>query len=166
MPHAIRIHAYGGPEVMVWEEVLSVALKRGEALVRQTAVGLNFIDIYERTGLYGGSLPTGLGREAAGVVEAIGPGVRDFKVGDRVAYASALAGAYTDERVMPVTHLVPVPDGVSDRLAAAALLKGMTAQVLLRRTYKVRKGTEVVVHSAAGGVGSILVQWALHLGAH
>ena len=166
MPHAIRIHAYGGPEVMLWEQVPSVAPKRGEALVRQTAVGLNFIDIYERTGLYGGSLPTGLGREAAGIVEAIGPGVRDVKVGDRVAYASALAGAYTDERVLPVTQLVPVPDGVSDRLAAAALLKGMTAQVLLRRTYKVRKGTVVVVHSAAGGVGSILVQWALHLGAH
>ena len=92
MPHAIRIHAHGGPEVMRWEEVAAVAPGRGEALVRQTAVGLNFIDIYERTGLYGGSLPTGLGREAAGVVEAVGPGVRDFKVGDRVAYASTCAG--------------------------------------------------------------------------
>jgi NADPH2:quinone reductase len=151
---------------MRWEEVASVTPARGEVLLRQTAVGLNFIDIYERTGLYGGTLPSGLGREAAGVVEAIGPGVRDVKVGDRVAYASPTAGAYTDERVLPVANLVPVPEGVSDRLAAAALLKGMTAQVLLRRTYKVRKGTVVVVHAAAGGVGSILVQWALHLGAH
>ena len=163
MPHAIRIHAYGGPEVMRWEEVPPVAPGRGEALVRQTAAGLNFIDIYERTGLYGGQLPTGLGREAAGVVEAIGPGVRGLGVGDRVAYVSPSPGAYADERVVPVAHLVPVPDGVSDRLAAAALLKGMTAQVLLRRTHKVRKGTVVVVHAAAGGVGSILVQWALHL---
>ncbi len=151
---------------MGWEEVASVPPGRGEALVRQTAVGLNFIDIYERTGLYGGVLPTGLGREAAGVVEAIGPGVRDVKVGDRVAYASPSPGAYADERVLPVANLVPVPEGVSDRLAAAALLKGMTAQVLLRRTCKVRKGMVVVVHAAAGGVGSILVQWALHLGAH
>ncbi len=150
---------------MGWEEVAAVAPGRGEALVRQTAVGLNFIDIYERTGLYGGQLPTGLGREAAGVVEVVGPGVRDIKAGDRVAYASPAPGAYADERVLPVSSLVPVPEGVSDRLAAAALLKGMTAQVLLRRTYKVRKGTVVVVHAAAGGVGSILVQWALHLGA-
>ena len=165
MPHAIRIHEYGGPETMRWEVVESRAPGRGEVLVRQTAVGLNFIDIYERTGLYGGQLPTGLGREAAGVVEALGPGVRDIKVGDRVAYASPVPGAYTDQRVMSAVHLVPVPDGVSDRLAAAALLKGMTAQVLLRRTYKVRKGSVVVVHAAAGGVGSILVQWALHLGA-
>jgi NADPH2:quinone reductase len=151
---------------MRWEEIAAVAPGRGEALVRQTAVGLNFIDIYERTGLYGGSLPTGLGREAAGVVEAVGPGVRNIKVGDRVAYASPAPGAYADERVLPAANLVPVPEGVSDRLAAAALLKGMTAQVLLRRTYKVRKGTVVVVHAAAGGVGSILTQWALHLGAH
>ncbi|MGL6224162.1 MAG: quinone oxidoreductase family protein, partial [Steroidobacteraceae bacterium] len=150
---------------MQWEAVAEAAPGRGEVLLRQTAVGLNFIDVYERTGLYGGQLPGGLGREAAGVVEAIGPGVRDFKVGDRVAYASTTPGAYADERVLPAAQLVPVPEGVSDRLAAAALLKGMTAQVLLRRTYKVRKGTVVVVHAAAGGVGSILVQWALHLGA-
>jgi NADPH2:quinone reductase len=166
MSQAIRIHAHGGPEVMQWQELPAVAPGRGEALLRQSAVGLNFIDIYERTGLYGGALPGGLGREAAGVIEAVGAGVREFKVGDRVAYASTSPGAYADARVMPVAQLVPVPDGVSDRLAAAALLKGMTAQVLLRRTYKVRKGTVVVVHAAAGGVGSILVQWALHLGAH
>jgi NADPH2:quinone reductase len=165
MPHAIRIHEYGGPEVMRWDEVPALEPGKGEALVRQTAVGLNFIDVYERTGLYGGSLPGGLGREAAGVVVAVGTGVRDFKPGDRVAYASNTPGAYAEERVLPASQLVPVPEGVSDRLAAAALLKGMTAQVLLRRTYKVRKGTVVVVHAAAGGVGSILVQWALHLGA-
>jgi NADPH2:quinone reductase len=166
MSHAIRIHVHGGPEVMQWEDVTVPEPGRGEARVRQTAVGLNFIDVYERTGLYGGALPGGLGREAAGVIEAVGPGVRDFKVGDRVAYVSNSPGAYADERVLPVAQLVSVPDGVSDRLAAAALLKGMTAQVLLRRTYKVKKGTVVVVHAAAGGVGSILVQWALHLGAH
>jgi NADPH:quinone reductase len=165
MTHAIRIHTHGGPEVMQWEQVAPAKPARGEALVRQTAVGLNFIDVYERTGLYGGALPTGLGREAAGVVESVGPGVRDVKAGDRVAYASTTAGAYADERVVPASQLVPVPEGVSDRLAAAALLKGMTAQVLLRRTFKVRKGTVVVVHAAAGGVGSILVQWAQHLGA-
>jgi NADPH2:quinone reductase len=117
MPHAIRIHAYGGPEEMRWEAVAAVAPGRGEALVRQTAVGLNFIDIYERTGLYGGTLPTGLGREAAGVVEAVGPGVHDFKVGHRIAYASNSPGAYTDERVLPVASLVPVPEGVSDAMA-------------------------------------------------
>jgi len=165
MSQAIRIHAHGGPEVMQWEAVAEATPRRGEVLLRQTAVGLNFIDVYERTGLYGGQLPGGLGREAAGVVEAIGPGVREFKVGDRVAYASTTPGAYAEERVLAAAQLVPVPEGVSDRLAAAALLKGMTAQVLLRRTYKVRKGTVVVVHAAAGGVGSILVQWALHLGA-
>ena len=166
MPHAIRIHEYGGPEVMRWEEIPPRDPGRGEVLVRQTAVGLNFIDVYERTGLYGGSLPGGLGREAAGVVTAVGPGVAEVKPGDRVAYASNTAGAYADERLLPASQLVPVPEGVSDRLAAASLLKGMTAQVLLRRTYKVRKGTVTVVHAAAGGVGSILVQWALHLGAH
>jgi NADPH2:quinone reductase len=166
MPHAIRIHQYGGPEVMRWEEIPARDPGKGEALVRQTAVGLNFIDVYERTGLYGGSLPGGLGREAAGVVAAVGPGVRGVKPGDRVAYASNTPGAYADERLLPASQLVPVPDGVSDRLAAAALLKGMTAQALLRRTCKVRKGTVAVVHAAAGGVGSILVQWALHLGAH
>ena len=166
MPHAIRIHEYGGPEVMRWEEIPARDPGKGEALVRQTAVGLNFIDVYERTGLYGGSLPGGLGREAAGVVTAVGPGVREVKPGDRVAYASNTPGAYADERLLPASQLVPVPEGVSDRLAAAALLKGMTAQALLRRTCKVRKGTVAVVHAAAGGVGSILVQWALHLGAH
>jgi NADPH2:quinone reductase len=134
-------------------------------LIRQTAVGLNFIDVYERTGLYPGTLPMGLGREGAGVVEAVGPGVRGVAVGERVAYASSQAGAYAQERVLPADRLVKIPDGVSDRLAAAAMLKGLTAQFLLRRTYRVRKGTAVVVHAAAGGVGLIAAQWARHLGA-
>jgi len=165
MPHAIRIHEYGGPEVMRWEELEARAPRPGEAFVRQTAVGLNFIDVYERTGLYAGKLPAGLGHEAAGVVEALGPGVRGVKVGDRVAYAVTASGAYADAWHVPADRLVPIPEDVTDRLAAAALLKGLTAQVLLRRTYRVRKGTVAVVHAAAGGVGSILVQWARHLGA-
>jgi NADPH2:quinone reductase len=138
---------------------------RGEVLIRQTAIGLNFIDVYERTGLYPGALPTGLGREGAGVVEAVGPKVRGVAVGDRVAYVSAQPGSYAQERVMPADRVVQIPDGVSDRLAAAAMLKGLTAQFLLRRTYKVRKGDTVVIHAAAGGVGLIASQWARELGA-
>jgi NADPH2:quinone reductase len=134
-------------------------------LIRQTAIGLNFIDVYERTGLYPGALPTGLGREGAGVVEAVGPKVRGVAVGDRVAYVSAQPGSYAQERVMPADRVVQIPDGVSDRLAAAAMLKGLTAQFLLRRTYKVRKGDTVVIHAAAGGVGLIASQWARELGA-
>jgi NADPH2:quinone reductase len=165
MPHAIRIHAHGGPEVLQWEFIAASVPGRGEVLVRQTAVGLNFIDVYERTGLYPGALPMVLGREGAGVVEAVGPRVRGVAVGDRVAYVSAQPGAYAQERVMPADRLVKIPDGVSDRLAAAAMLKGLTAQFLLRRTYRVRKGDAVVIHAAAGGVGLIASQWARDLGA-
>jgi len=165
MPNAIRIHAHGGPEVLQWEAVEPAVPGRGEVLIRQTAVGLNFIDVYERTGLYPGALPTGLGREGAGVVEAVGPKVRGVAVGDRVAYVSAQPGSYAQERVMSADRVVRMPDGVSDRLAAAAMLKGLTAQFLLRRTYKVRKGDTVVVHAAAGGVGLIASQWARELGA-
>ncbi|MGI9245458.1 MAG: quinone oxidoreductase family protein [Steroidobacteraceae bacterium] len=165
MPNVIRVHEHGGPEVMRWEHEDTRAPAAGEARVRHTAVGLNFIDVYERTGLYPGPLPTRLGHEAAGVVEALGKGVRGVRVGDRVAYAVDTRGAYADEGIVRADRLVPVPDDVSDRLAAAALLKGMTAQVLLRRTYKVTRGTVVLVTAAAGGVGSILVQWARHLGA-
>jgi NADPH2:quinone reductase len=165
MAHVVRVHEYGGPEVMRWEEDDLPPPGPGEARVRHTAVGLNFIDVYERTGLYPGPLPTRLGHEAAGVVEALGKGVRGVKVGERVAYAVNTRGAYADEANVAADRLVPVPDGVSDRLAAAALLKGLTAQVLLRRTFRVRKGHVVVVTAAAGGVGSILVQWARHLGA-
>ena len=165
MPHAIRIHAHGGPEVLQWEAVEPSAPGPGEVLIRQTAIGLNFIDVYERTGLYPGALPMTLGREGAGVVEALGPKVRGVAVGDRVAYVSAQPGSYAQERVMPADRVVKIPDGVSDRLAAAALLKGLTAQFLLRRTHRVRKGDAVVIHAAAGGVGSIASQWARDLGA-
>ncbi|MGB5104298.1 MAG: quinone oxidoreductase [Steroidobacteraceae bacterium] len=165
MPHAIRIHAHGGPEVLQWEPVDPGEPGRGEVLIRQTAVGLNFIDVYERTGLYPNLLPMGLGHEAAGVIEALGPRVRGFAVGDRVAYAHTLPGAYAQYRVMPVERLVRIPDGVSDRLAAAAMLKGLTAQCLVRRTHRVKKGDAVVVHAAAGGVGLIAAQWARDLGA-
>jgi len=165
MPHAIRIHAHGGPEVLQWEAVEPSAPGPGEVLIRQTAIGLNFIDVYERTGLYPGALPMTLGREGAGVVEALGPKVRGVAVGDRIAYVSAQPGSYAQERVMPADRVVKIPDGVSDRLAAAALLKGLTAQFLLRRTHRVRKGDAVVIHAAAGGVGSIASQWARDLGA-
>jgi NADPH2:quinone reductase len=165
MPHAIRIHAHGGPEVLRWEPVVSAQPGRGEVLIRQTAIGLNFIDVYERTGLYAGALPSGLGREGAGVVEAVGPRVSGVAVGDRVAYASATPGAYAQERVMPADRVVRIPEGVSDRLAAAAMLKGLTARFLVRQTHRVRKGETVVVHAAAGGVGLIVAQWARHLGA-
>jgi NADPH2:quinone reductase len=150
---------------MQWEPHDPGEPGRGEALIRQTAVGLNFIDVYERTGLYPNALPSGLGREGAGVVEALGPGVRGLEVGERVAYVSSQAGSYAQRRCMSTDRLVTIPDGVSDRLAAAAMLKGLTAQFLLRRTHRVRKGDVVVVHAAAGGVGLIAVQWARHLGA-
>jgi NADPH2:quinone reductase len=166
MHHAIRIHAHGGPEVMRWEPVETPDPGPGQALIRHTAVGVNFIDVYERQGLYPNTLPSGLGREAAGVVEAVGPGVRSVRVGDRVAYVSSQPGAYAQQRVMPADRLVRLPDGVGDRLAAGATLKGLTAWFLLRRARPVRKGDTVVVHAAAGGVGMILAQWARHLGAN
>ena len=165
MPHAIRIHAHGGPEVLRWEAVAASEPGRGEVLIRQTAIGLNFIDVYERTGLYPGALPSGLGREGAGVVEAVGAKVRGLVMGDRVAYASDQPGAYAQERTLPADRVVKIPEGVSDRLAAAAMLKGLTAWFLLRRTHRVARGEAVVVHAAAGGVGLILAQWARHLGA-
>jgi NADPH2:quinone reductase len=165
MSHAIRIHAHGGPEVLRWEEIDVPAPGKGEVLLRHSAIGLNFVDCYERSGLYGGTLPLVLGREGAGVVLAVGPRVKSVQEGDRVAYVSGTPGAYAEQRVLPADRLVRIPDGVSDRLAAASMLKGMTAQVLLRRTYRVRKGTVVVIHAAAGGVGLIACQWARHLGA-
>jgi len=165
MPHAIRIHVHGGPEVLQWEAVPAAGPGPGEVLIRQTAIGLNFIDVYERTGLYPGALPSGLGREGAGVIEALGPRVRGLKVGDRVAYVSSRPGAYAQERVVAANRVVKVPDGVSDRLAAAAILKGLTAWFLVRRTHRVARGDAVVVHAAAGGVGLILAQWASLLGA-
>jgi NADPH2:quinone reductase len=166
MSYAIRFHRPGGAEVLQWEQIETGHPGRGEVALRQTAVGLNFLDVYERSGLYPvATLPSGLGREGAGVIESIGPGVRGFKAGDRVAYVSSQPGAYAQERVLPANRLVAIPDGVSDRLAAASMLKGLTAQFLLRQTYRVRKGDRVVVLAAAGGVGSIVVQWARELGA-
>jgi len=166
MSKAIRIHAYGGPEVLRLEEVTVGDPGPQEVRIRQTAIGLNFIDIYHRTGLYPlPSLPSGLGLEAAGVVEAVGSAVSDLKVGDRVAYASPPAGAYTEVRSMPADRVVVLPDAIADRTAAAMMLKGLTAHYLLRRTYRVQAGDTILVHAAAGGVGLILCQWARQLGA-
>jgi NADPH:quinone reductase len=165
MTYAIRIHEHGGPEVLRLERVDLLPPRRGEARVRQTAIGLNFIDVYDRTGLYPMPLPGGLGREAAGVVVAVGAGVKTLREGDRVAYVQGEPGAYAEERILPVARLVKVPAAVSDEQAAAAMLKGLTAHYLLRRTYRVRRGDPVVIHAAAGGVGLLAVQWARHLGA-
>jgi NADPH2:quinone reductase len=165
MNHAIRIHEHGGPDKLVWEEVPLPDPKPGEVRVRHKAVGLNFIDVYFRTGLYKvPSLPVTIGMEGAGVVEAVGEGVTDLKPGDRVAYAGAL-GAYAEARCVPADRLVKLPDDIDFTQAAAMMLQGMTAQYLLRRTYKVQQGDTILVHAAAGGVGLILCQWAKHLGA-
>ena len=164
MTHGIILRAIGGPEALEWSEVPATRLKRNEARIRQTAVGVNFIDVYERTGLYPLPLPATLGREAAGVVEEVGRGVKSVTVGDRVAYAAPFSGSYVEVRNMPADRLVKLPPTVSDQQAAAAMLKGLTAHFLLRRTCKLRKGETIVLHAAAGGVGLIAVQWARHLG--
>lgn len=165
MPVAIRFHEHGGPEVLRVEDLEPGKPEAGEAQVRHTAVGLNYIDVYDRTGLYPGELPSGLGREAAGVITAIGRRVRGFKVGDRVAYVHSQPGAYCEVRNVPVERLVKVPRGISDEEAAALMLKGLTAHYLLRRTYRVVRGDAILVHAAAGGVGLLLCQWAKALGA-
>ncbi|MGE5503635.1 MAG: quinone oxidoreductase family protein [Actinomycetota bacterium] len=162
---AIRIHQPGGPEVMHWEEVEVRQPGPGEALVRHTAVGLNYIDVYHRTGLYPVPLPATLGLEGAGVVEAVGDGVVEVRPGDRVAYANPPIGAYCERRVMPADRLVTLPHEISDTQAAAMMLQGMTAQYLLRRTYRVQAGDTILIHAAAGGVGLLVCQWAKHLGA-
>ncbi len=164
MPHAIRIYETGGPEVMRWEEVEVGQPGAGEVRVRNTAVGLNFIDTYHRTGLYPMPLPLTLGMEGAGVIEAVGPKVKGFKAGDRVAYANPI-GSYAEICLRPVARVVKIPAGVDDRIAASIMLKGMTAWYLCKRTYKVGKGDIVLVHAAAGGVGQILSQWCKYLGA-
>lgn len=162
--HAIRIHRTGGPEVLSWDEIPLSPPGEGELLLRQTAVGLNFIDTYHRSGLYPLELPAVLGREATGIVEGVGAGVADFREGDRVAYALH-PGAYSERRTIPAARVIPLPDDVDDRIAAGAMLKGLTAHYLLRRTYKVRAGETILIHAAAGGVGLIACQWARHLGA-
>jgi NADPH2:quinone reductase len=164
MPHAIRIHQTGGPEVLRWEEVAIGAPAAGEAQVRHEAVGLNFIDIYHRSGLYPLPLPSGLGLEGAGVVEDVGSGVTDLAPGDRVAYAGGPPGAYAEVRNMPADRLVKLPAAIDCRTGAAMMLQGMTAQYLLRRTYRVQPGETILVHAAAGGVGLIVCQWAKALG--
>ena len=165
MPHAIRIHQTGGPEVLLWEEVDVPAPAAGEATVRHHAVGLNFIDTYHRTGLYPLPLPAGIGLEGAGVVEAVGDGVTEVKVGDRVAYAGGPVGAYAEVRNIPAHRLLKLPDAIAFDTAAAMMLQGLTAAYLLRRTYRVQPGDAVLIHAAAGGVGLIACQWAKALGA-
>jgi NADPH2:quinone reductase len=165
MTHAIRIHQTGGPEVLKWESVQVGEPGPGQVRLQHRAVGLNYIDVYHRSGLYPIQLPATLGLEAAGVVEAVGPGVTEVKVGDRVAYASGPMGAYSEARLMQADRLVVLPGVISDGQAAAMMLQGLTAQYLLRRTYRVRRGDTILVHAAAGGVGLIMCQWAKHLGA-
>jgi NADPH:quinone reductase len=160
---AIRIEQHGGPEVMALAEVETPAPGAHEVRVRHHAIGVNFIDTYHRTGLYKIALPSGLGQEAAGVVDAIGEGVTRFKVGDRVAYSLGALGAYAEAHVVGENRTVKLPDAISFDIAAASLLKGMTARYLLRKTFRVERGHTIVVHAAAGGVGQILVQWGKHL---
>jgi len=165
MPFAIRIHQTGGPEVLRWEEVAVGDPGPGEARVRHSAVGLNYIDTYHRSGLYPLPLPAGLGMEGAGVVEAVGEGVVGLKPRDRVAYAGGPVGAYSQVRCMPADRLLKLPDEIDYRTGAAMMLQGLTAAYLLRRTYRVQAGDTVLIHAAAGGVGLIACQWAKALGA-
>ena len=164
MVHAIRIHQTGGPEVLKWENVEVPAPGPGQVRLKQHAVGVNYIDVYQRSGLYKLPLPFIAGSEGAGEVVAVGPGVTDFKVGDRGAYAGAMGG-YAEERVMPADRLVKLPDNIDYKTGAAMMLQGMTVRYLLRETYKVGKGTTMLLHAAAGGIGLIACQWARHLGA-
>ncbi|MDH3611744.1 MAG: quinone oxidoreductase [Gammaproteobacteria bacterium] len=163
--NAIRIHEFGGPEVLTWEDVDLADPAEGEAQIRHTAIGLNLIDTYHRTGLYPMDLPTGLGSEAAGVIETVGAGVTDVAVGDRVVYTGRPADAYSERRNFDASRLVHIPDKLSDKVAAAILLKGLTAWYLLRRSYRVQKDDPILLYAAAGGVGSLASQWAQQLGA-
>ncbi len=164
MPHAIRVHETGGPEVLKWEEVEVGEPGPGQVRIRQEAAGLNFIDVYHRTGLYPQPLPFTPGVEGAGVIDAVGPGVTDLSVGDRVAYGGPVGG-YAELRLVPADRLVKLPDSISSEQAAAMMLQGMTAEMLLRRVHQVKAGETILVHAAAGGVGLILCQWAEALGA-
>ncbi len=164
MAKAIRFHKTGGPEVMQLEEVSVGEPAAGQARIRQTAIGVNFIDTYHRSGLYPMPMPSGLGSEAAGVVEAVGPGVAGLKAGDRVAYTGNPVGSYADARLYPADRLVKIPEGITDQQAASMMLKGMTVQYLIHRTYKVKAGDTVLWHAAVGGVGLIATQWLKALG--
>lgn len=165
MTRAIRFHHTGGPEVLRWESVDVPPPAAGEARVRHRAIGLNYIDTYHRSGLYPLALPSGLGQEGAGTVEAVGAGVTEVRVGDRVAYAGGPLGAYAEVRNLPAQYLVPLPEAISFEDGAAMMLQGLTAQYLLRSTYRVQAGETVLIHAAAGGVGTIACQWAKALGA-
>jgi NADPH:quinone reductase len=164
MTHAMRIHAHGGPEAMVWESIDVGVPGPGQIRIKHHAIGVNFIDTYQRSGLYKVPLPAILGSEGAGEVTAVGAGVVDFKVGDRVAYGSAIGG-YAEERLMPAERALKLPDSVSYKTAAAMMLQGQTVRYLIKQTYKVGPGTTLLWHAAAGGVGLIACQWAKHLGA-
>ncbi|HJV07357.1 MAG TPA: quinone oxidoreductase [Chromobacteriaceae bacterium] len=164
MSHAIRFHQTGGPEVLSYEAVSVGEPGPGEVRLRHTAIGINFIDTYQRGGLYPVALPSGLGQEAAGVVDAVGSGVENVAVGDRVAYAGGPLGAYSTHRLISANLLVKLPDGISDDVAASIMLQGMTVEYLIRRTYAVQPGQTVLWHAAAGGVGQIAVQWLNALG--
>lgn len=166
MAKAIRLHAIGGPEVLQLEQLDVGDPGPGQARVRHSYVAVNFIDIYFRTGRYPMPLPNGLGSDAVGVVEAVGEGVTDVKVGDRVGYLLGPQGAYSDVRLMPADVLIPLPDGVSDRTASALMMKGMTAQYLFRQVYPLKGGETILYHAAAGGVGLVACQWARALGVH
>jgi len=167
MTKAIQFSKTGAAKVLRYVDVDPGKPKRGEALIRNTAIGLNYIDVYVRTGLYpNDGLPSGIGFEGAGVIEALGAGVKDLKVGDRVAYGHSPLGAYAESRVMPAHNLIKIPKGIDDQTAAAIMLKGMTAQYLVRQVYKVGKGDTVLFHAAAGGVGLIACQWMKALGAN
>ncbi|HVV33019.1 MAG TPA: quinone oxidoreductase [Vitreimonas sp.] len=162
---AVRIDAHGGPDVIRVEDVPTPSPGPGEIRVKNAASGINFIDTYHRTGLYKIPMPSGLGQEGAGVVDAVGDGVSAFKVGDRVGYCSGPIGAYAEQHVIKADRAVRLPESISYDIAAASMLKGMTARYLLRKTFRVERGNAVVVHAAAGGVGQILVQWGVRLGA-
>ena len=164
MTHVIKIHQTGGPEVLHWEETEVGEPGIGQVRIKQTAVGLNYIDVYHRTGLYPLPLPFGPGMEAAGIVDFVGEGVTHLKPGDRVAYGSVI-GAYTEQRVIAADRLVKLPDTINDQTAAAMMLQGMTARYLIRDIYKVGPGDTILIHAAAGGVGLIVCQWAAALGA-
>jgi NADPH2:quinone reductase len=165
MPRAIRIHEHGGPEVLRFEDLEPGPVGKGQVRVRQTAIGVNFIDTYDRSGLYPVTLPSGIGREAAGVVLEAGQGVTALRAGDRVAYVGNSPGAYAEERVVDAARVMKLPDGVSDREGAALALKGLTAWFLLRRCHRVKRNEWILLHAAAGGVGLIALQWAAALGA-
>ena len=164
MPNSIVIHEHGGPEVMKWEEIPLQNPGRGEVLINQTKVGLNFIDIYQRSGAYLLDLPSSIGMEGVGVVESIGEGVENVKVGDRIGYVMGNPGAYAESRLYPAERLIKLPDYLSDSQAASVLLKGLTVSYLINRTFAVKKGQTVLLHAAAGGVGLIACQWLNKLG--